>query len=290
MTGYARVRRATPAGELTLSIRAVNHRGLDVRAFLGAGLEPFESALRAALARHVVRGHLEVRAHLRRDGQGPLAWNRTLMASYLEACRQAAAEFAIPFEPDLNAAFRIPGILVESESEPDAAMEGEVAAAAAEAARLLNAEREREGVHIAAELRAYHEAIVETAAEIEALRGEILPKIRARLEERLAELLAGAAVEPQRLVQEAAIIADRSDIAEEIARLKIHCAQFAHLLDGGGEIGKKIEFLVQEMHRESGTILSKTGSAGEAGLPVTARGLRLKSAIEKIREQAANLE
>ncbi len=290
MTGYARVRRAAAGGELTVSIRAVNHRGLDIRAFLGAGLEPFESALRAALAKHVVRGHLEVRVQLRRDAQGPVAWNRALMGTYLEACRQAAAEFSIPFEPDLNAAFRIPGMLVETEAEPDPALEAEVAAAADEAARALNAEREREGGHIAAELRAYGAEIAAGAAEIERLRGEIFPKIRARLEERLAELLAGAQVEPQRLVQEAALVADRSDIAEELARLRIHCARLAELLEAGGEVGKKLEFLVQEMHRESGTILAKTGSAGEAGMPVTALGLRVKSAIEKIREQAANFE
>src|SRR5262249_37595207 len=104
------------------------------------------------------------------------------------------------------------------------------------------------------------------------------------------ELLRGANIDPQRLAQEAAMLADRGDIGEELARLKIHSAQLRALLDHGGEVGKKLDFLLQEMNRETNTILSKTNGAGEPALRITELALSAKSAIEKIREQSLNLE
>ena len=111
-----------------------------------------------------------------------------------------------------------------------------------------------------------------------------------RLTDRLREIAKGIAIDPQRLAQEAAILADRSDIGEELARLKIHSAQLDQLLQAGGEVGKKLDFLLQEMNRETNTILSKTNGAGEAALRITELGLRAKAAIEKVREQSLNLE
>ncbi len=113
---------------------------------------------------------------------------------------------------------------------------------------------------------------------------------QSRLEQRLAELLKGVAMEPQRLAQEAAVLADRSDVGEELARLKIHSGQLDALLSGGGEVGKKLDFLLQEMNRESNTILSKTNGIGDTGLKITELGLASKAAIEKLREQSLNLE
>ena len=97
-------------------------------------------------------------------------------------------------------------------------------------------------------------------------------------------------MDPQRIVQEAAILADRSDVGEEVARLRIHSDQLGQLLDAGGEVGKKMDFLLQEMNREANTVLSKTGATGEAGLRITELALAVKADIEKIREQALNLE
>jgi uncharacterized protein (TIGR00255 family) len=128
------------------------------------------------------------------------------------------------------------------------------------------------------------------AEEMEKIRAGAQEVFQNRLTERLKELLNGVQVEPQRLAQEAAILADRSDIGEELARLKIHASQLAGLLDAGGESGKKIDFLLQEMNRETNTILSKTSGAGEIGLKMTELGLAAKAAIEKIREQSLNLE
>jgi uncharacterized protein (TIGR00255 family) len=125
---------------------------------------------------------------------------------------------------------------------------------------------------------------------MEQIRETIVPALQARLHDRLTELLKSATIEPQRLAQEAAILADRSDVGEEIAWLKIHAGQLESLLEDGGEVGKKLDFLLQEMHREANTVLSKSNGAGEPGRRITELALALKSDIEKIREQSLNLE
>jgi uncharacterized protein (TIGR00255 family) len=128
------------------------------------------------------------------------------------------------------------------------------------------------------------------AAEIAQLREQVLPYLRQRLEDRLNEMLAKTLPSPERLAQEAAILADRSDIAEEIGRLQVHADELDEMLTSGVEIGKKLDFLVQEMNRETNTILSKTSGAGDIGLRITALGLEAKTKIERIREQGLNIE
>ena len=162
--------------------------------------------------------------------------------------------------------------------------------AASQALNELNAFREREGAEIATEMSRHNGQVAAVALELEAIREGALAAFQNRLSERLKDLLKDVQVDPQRLAQEAAILADRSDIGEELARLKIHAAQLAKLLDEGGEVGKKLDFLLQEMNRESNTILSKTGGIGDAGLRITELALSAKAAIEKVREQSLNLE
>ena len=154
----------------------------------------------------------------------------------------------------------------------------------------LNSFREREGAPLAAEIRTRTFNILTAAERMEEIRSRALPHFQARLNERLRDLLGGSSIEPQRLAQEAAMLADRGDIGEEIARLKIHTAQLGQMLDSGGEAGKRMDFLLQEMHRETNTILSKTNGIGEVGLEITDLALATKADIEKIREQALNLE
>jgi len=291
MTGYARTRRTLAEGELVLSIRTVNHRGLDLHLYLGLEMEPYESAVRAALLRHIHRGHVDLRARLIRSATAATLWNRALMRSYLEAFRQAASEFDVSGEPDLNSAFRVPGMFSEDqEGELGTGFEPHLVEAVEGTARELSASRAKEGGQIAAELAGYNARIHEGVEEIEQIRVRIAPELHARLSARLAELLQGVALDPARIVQETAILADRTAIAEETTRLKIHCNQLDDLLGEGGEAGKKLEFLVQEMHRETGTILSKSNAAGEPGLRITQLALAIKSQVEKIREQALNLE
>jgi uncharacterized protein (TIGR00255 family) len=132
---------------------------------------------------------------------------------------------------------------------------------------------------------------VERAAiAIKELRIGALPAFQLRLQEKLGELLNGSAVPESRIIEECAMLADRSDIQEELTRLTVHAAELHRILDGGGPIGKQIDFLLQEMNRETNTILAKSSSAGDAGLKITGFGLAVKANIERIREQALNLE
>ncbi len=292
MTGFARVRRILPAGEIVLSLKSVNHRGLDLHFHLSSDLDQFEGALRAVVKRAVLRGHIDVRVSFQRTRDaGEAALNRPLLLAWLHAFRSAAEEMNLSGAPDLNAALRIPGMFSEPlEQDLSGDFEKHLVSAAEEAVAMLNEFRAREGQEIAAELRGHNTRVQEAAARMDEIRGRATAALQARLSERLGELLRGANLDPQRLAQEVAVLADRSDIGEEIARLRIHANQLAELLNGGGEVGKRLDFLLQEMNREANTILSKTGGIGELGLGITDLALSAKSSIEKIREQALNLE
>ncbi len=154
----------------------------------------------------------------------------------------------------------------------------------------LRAFRTREGAAIATEMETRAGTVLHLAERMSALRENATGAFQQRLTARLGELLRGAAVEPQRLIQEAAILADRSDVSEELMRLKTHADQLLEVLRGSGGIGKKLDFLLQEMNRETNTILSKTGGLGNPGLTLTELGLSAKAEIDKMREQSLNLE
>jgi uncharacterized protein (TIGR00255 family) len=217
--------------------------------------------------------------------------NHELLEEYVAAFREAAERHHLESQPDLNAALRLPGMFGENGSaDPPPETEGLLMDALDEALTELNVFRTREGAEIAREMMLHNTRVAAAADDIEKIRGMAVSTFQARLNERLAELLKGVQIEPQRLAQEAAILADRSDVGEELARLRIHSNQLAQLLEGGGEVGKKLDFLLQEMNREANTILSKTGGIGEIGLKITDLALGCKASIEKIREQALNLE
>ena len=292
MTGFARARRALGDGELVVSLKSLNHRGLDIHVHAPTSIDPLEGGLRSAIKGRVSRGHVEVRVSMPKGASdGASALNRGLLEDYVKAFRMAAGEHGIKAEPDLNVAFRMPGVFGDSqESEVPAGTGEALLAALEEALSELNGFREREGEEIAAEMYRHNQQVSAAAADMEAIRAGATAAFQSRLAQRLGELLKGAQIEPQRLAQEAAILADRSDIGEELARLKIHSGQLAALLDSGGDVGKKLDFLLQEMNRETNTILSKTSGAGEAGLRITELALGAKSAIEKVREQSLNLE
>jgi uncharacterized protein (TIGR00255 family) len=292
MTGYARVQLSSEWGEISIAIRSLNHRGLDMHFHLPPAFDAFENALRAAIKENVARGHLDIRGTWTPSLGGGGGLNQALFESWLGAFRQAAAELGIAgAQPDLNAALRVPGMVAGEADQPlPEAAEAEIVDLLRKALAELNEFRTREGEQLAALLTAHNKAVQERAAELEQIRDAAIPLLQSRLTERLNELLRGAAMEPQRLAQEAAILADRSDVSEEISRLKIHAGQVDALLAAGGEVGKKLDFLLQEMNRETNTILSKTSGIGELGLRVSDLALATKSDIEKIREQALNLE
>jgi uncharacterized protein (TIGR00255 family) len=292
MTGYARVVRQAGDRELVVSVKSLNHRGLDIHFHLVSELEPLEPAFRAAVKRAVARGHVDVRISVARAGnEPPMALNRALLESYISAHQEAAEAYGLASSPDLNSALRVPGMFEQAASvnvtpEIESALLEALEAAVSE----MNAFREREGEELRQMLAGRNRAVLGGVAKLEELRDRAIPMFEERLKKRLDVLLGGLLIEPQRLAQEVALLVDRSDIGEELERLKIHAGQLDQMLEAGGEVGKKLDFLLQEMNRETNTILSKTGSAGEAGLEITGVALAIRSDLEKIREQLLNLE
>lgn len=292
MTGFARVHRATEHGEISISLKSVNHKGLDLHFHLGADLDAFEGALRAVLKKSLLRGHIDIRCSVTQPGEAAEGGiNMPLLNACLAAFRKAAHEAGLDTQPDLNQILRLPGMFgdtVEHQLEPR--IEKLLLEALEEAAEVLNQFRSREGAELAAFIREHSAAIETGAGEIAEIRSRAMPVFQARLTEKLKELLGNSTLDPSRIAQEAALLADRSDIGEEISRLQIHSRQLTEILDAGGEVGKKLDFLLQEMNRETNTILSKTTGIGELGMRITDVALAAKGAIEKIREQALNLE
>ena len=304
MTGFAQVKgEIEPGGRppltiggpsngrlgFTLSLKSLNHRFLDLHFRLPAGTDALEMHLRRLLKEKVARGHLEVSLTLDRSTDETFSLNRQLVGAYITAFRAAAAEFSLASEPDLNVVLRIPGALESATEAADGEIEAAVLAKVGEAIDHLNQMREKEGRAIVRELRQRMAHLQEATQQVQEHRRAVLHNYSERLQSRLEELL-GSAVDRERVLQEAALLVDRSDIQEEIVRLENHVQHFLGLLDEGGEVGKKLDFLLQEMNREANTVLSKTsGLAGEA-LNITEAGLAMKAEIEKSREQVQNLE
>jgi len=292
MTGYAQVRQTLPEGELTITLKSVNHRALDPHFHIPAHLDRYEPAMRAILKRHFCRGHLDIRITLSRAiAAERIAINQTLLSAYLAAFDHAAQQHNLPGRPDLNHLLRLPGLLEEAgPADLGTDFEAPLLATLESACQELNQFREREGGELATHLLDHNTAIQHGTGQMEKLREDVQAAIDARLRTRLAEVLEAPRFDAQRVIQEAALLAERSNVAEEIARLRVHSGQLAELVKTGGEIGKKLDFLLQEMNRETNTILSKTSGVGEIGLKITGLALAAKSAIEKIREQALNIE
>jgi uncharacterized protein (TIGR00255 family) len=272
-----------------LSLKSVNHRFLDLHFRLPSGSDSIEMQLRRLLKENIARGHVEVTLSLERGSSETFALNRPLVSAYIAAFRAAAAEFGVPVEPDLNSILRIPGALDTAGDPEDGALESAVMATVGKVLARLNEMREQEGRSIERELRQRMEHLREAVKTVQLHRRTVLQNYVERLHTRLQELL-GSSADKERVLQEAALLVDRSDIQEEIVRLENHVQHFLGLLDENGEVGKKLDFLLQEMNREANTLLSKTsGLAGEA-LKITEAGLAMKAEIEKSREQVQNLE
>jgi len=290
MTGFAQVKGQID-GKLnfSLSLKSVNHRFLDLHFRMPSDYDGLEMKLRRLLKEKIARGHIELTLSLDRGGNGTFALNRELVGGYISAFRAACAEFGLAAEPDLNVILRMPGAMDASADAADGELESAVLAQIDEALTRLNQMREEEGRGIERELRERMGHIDKASTGVDRHRQAILQGYVEKLRNRMHELI-GAPVDPERLLQEAALLVDRSDIQEELVRLQTHIQHFVGLLDQKGEVGKKLDFLLQEMNREANTLLSKTsGLAGEA-LKITELGLIMKSEIEKSREQVQNVE
>jgi uncharacterized protein (TIGR00255 family) len=290
MTGYSQVRgQANPRLAFALSLKSVNHRFLDLHFRLPSDTDALEMKLRRLLKEKMVRGHVEVTLNLDYTNANGVGLNRQLISGYVQAFRAAAQEFGIGGEPDLNVLLRMPGAMDSGNERSGDELDNAVMACVEEALARLNQMREEEGRSIERELRERMKRLREAAGGIEVHRDAILRTYAERLQSRMREMF-GAQIDKDRILQEAAVLVDRSDIQEELVRLNTHVDHFEALLGQSGEVGKKMDFLLQEMNREANTLLSKTsGLAGEA-LKITEAGLLMKSEIEKSREQVQNLE
>ncbi len=291
MTGYAQVKQhVSDQLTITLSLKSVNHRFLDLHLRIPSELDAVEMKVRRTLKERLHRGHIEVTLSLERTEGAAFTVNRELVGGYLNAFRQAAEEFGVSAEPDLNAVLKLPGALSAADSD-DAGeeLDKQVTAALEQAIERLNRMREEEGRSAMAELRERMQHLSKATLEVESLRHKVLKAYHDKVHGRMQELI-GAHADPDRILQEAAMLAERSDIQEELVRMKNHIQHFLSNIDAGGEVGKKLDFLLQEMNREANTLLSKTtGVAGEA-LRITELGLAMKSEIEQAKEQVQNLE
>ncbi|MBZ5504393.1 MAG: YicC family protein [Acidobacteriia bacterium] len=288
MTGFAQVK--SQAGEgtsFTLSLKSVNHRFLDPQLRLPLELDELEMKVRRVLKEQLARGHVEVTLNVDRRGGEGYEFNRELVGGYVEAFRKAAREFGTNGEPDLNNIFRMPGAL-GAMTPLDSNFQTAVLAALDQAIVKLNVMREQEGRGMEDEMRRRLTSLEQATDEVAKLRAAVSKAYMEKVRSRMQELLENA--DQDRILQEAAILAERSDIQEELVRLHTHIDHFRKLLDQGGEVGKKLDFLLQELNREANTLLSKTSGVAGEGLRITELGLQMKSEIEKCREQVQNLE
>jgi len=298
MTGFAQARVEENGLRLRISIRSVNHRFLDVRVHLPDGFEAIEPRIREMLRERMRRGHVDVTVHLESLGQNAARVNSELAEAYLKAAEELRRKFGLKTEPDLLGLFRLPGVVAASAEFADAAEEKRneenlgraVENCLAQTLKQLGEMRNAEGAAMVRQMQTLLGQIAERTARVEEIAARNRPAIAKHLAERLAELLGDAQLDPARLAQEAALLVERGDTSEELARLRSHLEQFGALLVAGGEVGKKLDFLLQEMQREANTLLSKTPGVERDGVEITELGLEIKSDIEKLREQVQNVE
>jgi uncharacterized protein (TIGR00255 family) len=292
MTGFAQTQ-VRVNGQLgyTLSLKSVNHRFLDLQFRLPSSLDGLEMELRKMLKAALVRGHVELTLSLDRTAQQKSGYNRELVSSYLAAFEEARREHGLEGEPDLNAVLRLPGAMqADSRSDDDlAALGASVQEQIGPLLDQLKAMRAREGEALTGILHATLDRLAEATEGVAALRPEIEQRYQERLTQRLSAAT-GPEFNQQRLLEEVAVLVERSDVSEELARMTAHIGHFRELLGAGAEAGKKLDFLLQEMNREANTLLSKTGGISGKGTRITELGLAMKAEIEKAREQIQNVE
>ena len=292
MTGFSQVNAVGAAGQsFSLSLKSVNHRFLEVHLRLPNDMNSFEMKVRRILKERISRGRVEVSLSFEASSATGMALNHAWIKDYVAAYREAAAQHGLHSEPDLNQILKGPGAFLESAPRAAASPEWEVMAEEAlhQAIRSLNQMREEEGSALAKDLRRRMRVLEETTREIALLRAAVSAAYSEKIQTRMTELMAGNA-DPARILQEAAMLAERSDIEEETVRLLAHIGHFTGLLDSDTEAGKKMDFLLQEMNREANTMLSKTSGVAGQGLRITELGLSMKAEIEKSREQVQNIE
>ena len=310
MTGYATAQGTTEEGvAFTVTFKSVNHRFLDLNLRVPGDCDALEVALRRLIKERVKRGHLDVTLHVERkmrESSQTVQLNRELLAAHVQIFHEAAKLHHFNVEPNLNELLLMPGVLSSdvAAATPDPgrgpALEAAVMALVPSLIDQLNQVRGVEGAALAGELKASMMRLRGLAEEAATLRTGAREAHYERLRTRIGELLkadaeatgqAMGAAQDYRMLAEAALLVERSDIEEELVRLRAHIESFVEMMDVGGELGKRLDFLLQELNREANTLLSKTtGGDPGIGLRLTTLGLEMKTEIERAREQVQNLE
>jgi len=288
MTGFGTGRARAGEEEISVEVRAVNHKHLEVKVRLPRELSALEPAVLKAVRARCVRGAVEVavrRSAGTASGAVPTV-DAAMARAWREALRVVARSVELADVPTAAQIAQLPGVVRMEEAVTDLAVaDGALERALDDALNALVTMREREGRALQADLSARVQRVATLAGEVAALAPRTVETYRARLQERLADLLKGAPVDEARLVQEVALFAERTDVAEEATRLQAHLEAFRAFLGGGEPAGRRMDFLVQEMHREVNTTGSKSQSTD-----VSTRVVELKAELERIREQVQNVE
>ncbi len=289
MTGFGRGSSVAENYAVSVDLKAVNNRFLDIHLRIGPELAALEGAIRRRISNRLSRGRVDVTITFERTGEIAYEINRPLVSGFISAMKLMQKEFNLQGDPDINVIARLPGAMQSAKDGLDATMTTGIDAAIDEALNELEQMREREGEELRSEMLMRIGQIEQQIPVIENLAERLTDSYRARLQKRVAELLArdGQSIELDagRLAQEVAYLADRSDISEEIVRLRSHLVQFGETVVASGETGKRLDFLLQELNREANTVLSKS-----TDLSIKEAGLVIKAEVEKLREQVQNVE
>ncbi|MBQ9980476.1 MAG: YicC family protein [Oscillospiraceae bacterium] len=288
MTGYGRSKEILHGREISVDIKSVNNRYLDVNIKLPRIYSYAEEALKSRLQKTVSRGKVDVYITVGNAGAQDveISINKPLLQAYLDAFASIEKEYGLKNDLTVSGASRLPDVLIAKKAEEDAeevvADLLQVMEAALEDYEKM---RLREGEALAADIRARAKTVEEITSRIEERTEVTVSEYRARLTAKMEEVLQGAAIDSVRILQEAAIFADKVSVDEETVRLRSHLAQMETMLSGGGPIGRKLDFLLQELNREANTTGSKANDAVQASCVI-----ELKAELEKIREQIQNIE
>ena len=288
MTGYGRAVMTLNGREITVEVRSVNNRFLDCSIKLPRAFSYAEDAVKQKIKEQVSRGKVDVFISVNTTaGENvKISLNRPVLEGYLEALRTIAADYGVREDISATSLARFPEVfLLEKPEEDEAQNTADIVAVAQQAVSAYNAMRETEGAALAADLRAHAAIILSYVEKVEARSPVTVAEYRSRLENKLREVLESTTIDEGRILTEAAIFADKVAVDEETVRLRSHLNQLESLLQSGGAIGRKLDFLLQEMNREANTIGSKGND-----LEQTRNVVEIKAELEKIREQIQNIE
>lgn len=290
MTGYGSGSHQQDDVAVLVEVRTVNHRFLDIHVRLAREYAFLETEVQKAVRAAIERGRVDVSVNIRTVRRAELLLDASLAKSYYEAALHLREELQLSDPPDLKTLLSLPGVLQDRdvctpEGEDVSAVQKAVTSCLDRAMQSVLQMRTQEGDALKTDMVRHLSGIQQKNDLLKVLLPSTVEEYRTRLSDRLAQLLPPNAIDPQRLAQEVAILAERSDISEEVDRLDSHLEQCNELIEAEKEAGKKLDFLLQEMQREVNTILSKTGS-----MEIKRLGIALKADIEKLREQVQNIE